>query len=128
MNATFKTFLAAGILVAASPTIACDYPERPQIPDGAAATRDEMITASGDVKAYLAKVDEFLNCIEDEEKAALDAMDNLSEEEKAAETQRRSDMLDKRFEAANEEKALVGEMFNQQVREYNSKRKEDEGG
>ena len=30
-------------------------------------------------------------------------------------------MLNKRFDAANEEKALVGEQFNQQIREYNAK-------
>lgn len=123
MNVNLKTLLATGILVAASPAIACDYPDRPQIPEGADATRDEMIAASGAVKEYLAKVDEFLNCIEDEEKAAIAALEEPAEEE----IQRRSEMLDKRFDAANEEKALVGEMFNQQVRAYNSKRKEENG-
>ena len=118
MNATLKSFLAAGVLLAASPTLACDYPERPAIPDGESASRDEMLAASGQIKEYLAKVDEFLNCIEDEEKAAIAAMEEPSDEE----IQRRTEMLDKRFEAANEEKALVGEMFNQQVRAYNEKR------
>lgn len=123
MNATLKTLLAAGILVAASPALACDYPARPDIPDGGAATRDEMLAASGDVKEYIAKVDAYLNCIEDEAKADLAAMEDPPEEE----IQRRTEMLDKRFEAANEEKALVGEMFNQQVRAYNAKRQESNG-
>jgi hypothetical protein len=30
-------------------------------------------------------------------------------------------MLTKKFDAANEEKALVGEQFNQQIRAYNEK-------
>lgn len=127
MNATLKTLIAAGILITSSPVLACDYPEQPTIPNGAEATRDEMMTASGDVKAYLAKVDEFLNCIEEEEKAALDAMEGLSDDEMQAEAQRRGERLDKRFDAANEDKALVGERFNQQVRAYNAKKKEEGG-
>jgi hypothetical protein len=30
-------------------------------------------------------------------------------------------MLNKKFDAANEEKALLGEQFNQQIRAYNAK-------
>lgn len=119
MNMTLKTILASGILLSA-PAIACDYPSQPAIPDGATASKDDMLAASAGVKEYLAKVDEFLMCIEDEEEAAIAAMgDNAPVEE----LQRRTEMLDKRFEAANEEKALLGEKFNQQVREYNQKSK-----
>jgi hypothetical protein len=32
-------------------------------------------------------------------------------------------MLNKKFDAANEEKVLVGEQFNQQIRAYNAKAK-----
>ena len=48
-------------------------------------------------------------------------MDNPTAEE----LQRREDMLNKRFDAANDEKALVGEQFNQQIRAYNAKLKAD---
>ncbi len=117
---TMKTILLSGVLIAAAPAFACDYPKQPGIPDGATASKEEMITASKDVKAYLAEVDNFLNCIEDEEKAAIALMgDDATDDE----IKRRSDMLDKRFEAANEEKALLGEKFNQQVRAYNTKAK-----
>ena len=37
--------------------------------------------------------------------------------------EKRDEVLDKKFDAANEEKALVGEQFNQQVRAYNAKKK-----
>ncbi len=119
MNISLTTILASCVLLAAAPAIACDYPAQPAIPDGATATKDEMIAASGEVKAYLAKVDEFLMCIEDEEKAAIAASAEMPEEE----IKRRSEMLDKRFEAANEDKALFGEKFNLQVRAYNDKAK-----
>ena len=112
------SILAAGLLSLAQSTVACDYPARPDIPDGAAATKDEMLEASASVKDYLAKVDEYLNCIEDAEK---DAVDSMAERPNDEELRRRNDMLNKRFDAANEEKALVGEMFNQQVRAFNEK-------
>ena len=114
----FVSILAAGTVLLALPAAACDYPARPDIPDGAAASKDEMLAASASVKDYLAKVDEYLTCIEDEEKAAIESM---ADEPNDEELRRRNDMLNKRFDAANEEKALVGEMFNQQVRAFNEK-------
>ena len=117
-NKFFLSILAAGTVLFAQPAVACDYPARPDIPDGATASKDEMLAASASVKDYLAKVDEYLTCIEDEEKDAVDSMAERPDDE---ELQRRNDMLNKRFDAANEEKALVGEMFNQQVRAFNEK-------
>ena len=114
----FVSILAAGTVLLAAPAVACEYPTRPDIPDGATATKDEMLAASASVKDYLAKVDEFLNCIEDVEKTAIESMADDPDDE---ELRRRNDMLNKRFDAANEEKALVGEMFNQQVRTFNEK-------
>ena len=114
----FVSILAAGTVLFAAPAAACDYPARPDIPDGTTATKDEMLAASASVKDYLAQVDEYLTCIEDEEKAAIDAMADEPDDD---ELRRRNDMLNKRFDAANEEKALVGEMFNQQVRTFNEK-------
>ena len=114
------SILAAGTIWLARPAAACDYPARPNIPDGAAASKDEMLAAAAAVKTYLARVDEYLSCIEDVEKTAIKAM---AEKPDAKEIQRRNDMLNKRFDAANEEKALVGELFNQQVRTFNDKAK-----
>ena len=121
MNKKLTTILAASLIFAA-PAFACDYPERPPIPDGANASKDDMLAAAAAVKEYLANVDTYLTCIEDAEKESIAAMENPTEEEISS----RAEMLDKRFAAANEEKALVGEMFNQQVREYNAKANGDE--
>lgn len=96
--------------------LACEYPERPDLPDGSTASKDEMIAAQKAVKAFLADVDEYLTCIEKEEKDAIAAMDNPDEET----IKRRDDLLSKRFDAANEEKFLFGEQWNQQVRAYNA--------
>lgn len=116
-----KTSIAIGglILLAAPLTFACDYPERPSIPDGASATKDDMLAAKADVSAYITGVDEYLTCVETDEKAAVAKMENPD----AAELEKRDEMLSKKFDAANDEKALVGEEFNQQVRAYNAARK-----
>jgi hypothetical protein len=111
--------LAASLFFAAPFAFACDYPERPQIPDGGTASKEELLTAKTDVTNYLTGVDDYLRCIEAEEKAAREAMEDAD----PAVMQNRDELLDKKFDAANEEKALVGEQFNQQVRAYNAKKK-----
>jgi len=112
--------LGTAILLASSLALACDYPERPHIPDGEAASKDQLLAAKSSVQNFIAAVDEYLTCIEDQEKTAIQDTPDATPEE----MQRRSDLLNKKFDAANEEKALVGEQFNQQIRAYNKKLQE----
>ena len=90
------------------------------MPDGSTASKDELLAAKTEVQAYVSAVDEYLTCIETEENDTIAALDNPSQEE----LQRRNDMINKKFDAANEEKAMVGEQFNQQIRAYNKKLQE----
>ncbi len=120
MSKIIKISIGTLFLLSSSIAFACDYPERPSIPDGSAASKDELIAAKDSIQDFMAKVDEYLNCVEGEEKAAVEEMDNPSEEV----LQRRDEMLNKKFDAANEEKALLGEQFNQQIRVYNQKLQE----
>ena len=117
---TVKLSLMASAVLFAAPAIACDYPAKPEIPDGSTAPKEDMLSASAEVKDYLAAVDEYLNCIEAAERDAVDGLGTLTEEELA----RRNELLDQKFEAANEEKMLVGERFNEAVRAYNAARAE----
>jgi len=118
MKKLIKFLVVSAILSLPAISLACDYPERPTLPDGGAAAKEDMIAAQSAVKIFLAAVDEYLTCIEEEEKTALAAMDNPDEET----IKRRDDLLAKRFDAANEEKFLFGEQWNQQVRAYNAAR------
>lgn len=120
MNRLIKISFGTLFLLSSSIAFACDYPERPSIPDGSAASKDELIAAKNSIQDFMAKVDEYLNCIEGDEKAAVEEMDSPSEDV----LQRREEMLNKKFDAANEEKALLGEQFNQQIRAYNTKLQE----
>lgn len=117
MTKTTLSVTATFLLLCGSMALACDYPARPDIPDGSTASKDELLGAKDSVQKYMEDVDAYLTCIESAEKAAIAEMDNPTEEE----LQRRDQMLTQKFDAANEEKALVGEQFNQQIRAYNAK-------
>ena len=118
MKKLIKTTAVLIVLAAPALSFACDYPERPSLPDGNTAPKEDMIAAQSAVKTFLASVDEYLQCIEQEEKAAVEALESPDEET----LKRRDDLLTKRFDAANEEKFLFGEQWNQQVRAYNARR------
>lgn len=116
-----KISTALLLLFSTSFALACDYPARPSIPDGAAASKDELLAAKDAIQQFMAEVDTYLKCIESEEQSAMAELDNPSPEE----VQRREEMLNKKFDAANEEKALLGEQFNQQIRLYNARLQEE---
>ena len=121
MTKILKYSVGSFLFLVSSIALACDYPERPSMPDGNTASKDELLAAKNDVQEFIAKVDQYLTCIESAEKEAAAALDNPSEEE----LKRRDDMLTMKFNAANEEKVLIGEQFNQQIRAYNQKVQED---
>ena len=86
--------MGALVLLASSIALACDYPERPHIPDGEAASKDELLAAKSGVQNFIAAVDEYLTCIEDEETSAIEELPEISPEE----LQRRNDMLNTKFD------------------------------
>ena len=130
MKNSITVMTATFLLAAPVSGLACDYPDRPTLPDGSTASKEDMIAAQSDVKAFLAAVDEYLLCIEQEEKDAIAALPEVDESDEEAvagrdaEIKRRDDLLSKRFDAANEEKFLFGEQWNQQVRAYNAHKSE----
>ena len=119
MKMTIKFAIGCCVLLAAPTTFACDYPERPVIPDGATVSKDEMLAGVASVNKYLAGVDDYLTCIENEEKDTVAALENPDPED----LKRRDEELSRKFDAANAEKVLVGEEMNLQVRTYNAARK-----
>lgn len=118
MRKTLPFLIAVTSLCLPLHALACEYPEKPELPDGNTAAKEDMIEAQAAVKEFLGAVDEYLNCIEQEERDAVKSMDDPDD----AEIARREELLNKRFEAANEEKFLFGEQWNQQVRAYNAAR------
>ena len=94
---------------------ACDYPSRVEVPDGATATKDQMISGQKAVKQYMADMESYLACLEEQNAAAA------VEGEDAEVTAQRSDLHVKRHNAAVEEMELLAARFNEQVRSYKAR-------
>lgn len=108
-----QTIILSALLLAAPLTFACDYPQRASVPDGATATKEEMINGQRDVKSYMAAMEEYLSCIEAAEQETV-AGNELDEDAR----QQRIAMFNKKYNAAVDEMNLVAAEFNIQVRAY----------
>jgi hypothetical protein len=105
---------AAAILFASPLAFACDYPPRADLPDGTSASTDDMLAGQKSVKAFMASMEEYLVCIEKEEKEAVAALVEPGDEELA----RRKAAVTKKYNAAVEDMELIAAKFNEQVRAY----------
>jgi len=114
MNKFMKSAVSVAILFLAQSALACDYPKRVDLPDGATAGKEAMIAGQTDVKAYMAAMDEYLSCIESEEAAAVLSLGDIDKDSK----RQRAEMFNKKYNAAVEQMNLVAEEFNVQVRAY----------
>lgn len=110
------SILACGIaaLVLGQTASACDYPNRISIPSGANASKEEMLEGQKSVKTFVADMEEYLDCILEEEKAARAEIEDLTPEVE----QQREDMLTKKYNAAVEEMEKVAAAFNVEVQAY----------
>jgi len=112
-NKTISSVTLACLLIASS-ALACDYPERPDVVDGASASRDQMIATQKAVKDFQAAMETYLGCIDKEEKAAVAALGEVDEDT----LKQRTVVFNKRYNAAVDELNLVAAEFNEQVRAY----------
>lgn len=114
MNILKKTAVSLAFLLAAQCALACDYPQRIEVPDGATASKEDMIAGQKNVRSYMAAMEAYLTCIEGDEAQAVLGRGDIDESEK----RQREDMFNKKYNAAVEEMNLVAEEFNVQVRAY----------
>ncbi len=112
-----KTFAAASLIFSAQAALACDYPERAEIPDGVSASKEEMLAGQNSVKNYVATMEAYLDCIVEQEKAARAEMEELEPEDE----QLRDDLLNKKYNAAVEEMEKTAAQFNEQVQAYKAR-------
>jgi environmental stress-induced protein Ves len=96
---------------------ACDYPTKAQLPNGATATKEDMLAGQTAVKEYMTAMETYLTCIEQEEKDTVASMTEITEEERAS----RDATLTKKYNAAVEEMELLAAQFNEEVRAYKAK-------
>jgi hypothetical protein len=96
----------------------CTYPRAPDaIPDGATATKEQMIAAKNDVNRYNTDMNVYLDCIKQELDAATPkdpSKLSADEKKKALEQQK---LTQKNNAAVDELQAVVGR-FNEQLKAY----------
>lgn len=109
-----KTASAVAILSLSFPAIACNYPESAEVPNGSTATREEMLAGQQAVRDYIAAMEEYLACIEEEEQATLETLPDISDEERV----NRERALTMKYNAAVEQMELIAARFNEEVRVY----------
>lgn len=61
-------FLTAvlAVLITAQASAECDRPDMIQVPDGRSSTLEQMLETQGAVRSYLAEMEEFLACLNEE--------------------------------------------------------------
>jgi len=114
MNIITRSIIAVVFVTLTTVALACDYPQRVGVPDGATAAKEDMIAGQRGVKDYLAAMDEYLACIEAAEQETVAGINQSDEAAK----QQRIEMFNKKYNAAVAEMNLVAEEFNMQVRAY----------
>ena len=100
--------------LAAAGAMACETPSMVHVPDGGTATMDEMVTAQQDVREYVAAMEEYLTCVNEE----MDAAGEEAPDEYKA-------LMVTRHNAAVSEMEAVAAAFNEQVRAYRAANPEE---
>jgi hypothetical protein len=123
MKALYSIALIAA-LGAGQAYAACTYPAPPdKLPDGATASRDEMLAGKKKVTEFDAAISEYNNCLQKEADAAIA---KLAADDKELETKKKDiqNMADQKHNAAVEADEQIAGRFNEQLRAYNAKAKE----
>jgi opacity protein-like surface antigen len=98
---------AAASLLSPSAFAACEQPSMVAVPDGATATMEELLAAQGSVKSYMAEMEIYLACLNEElETAGEDAPAEFKS------------LMVNRHNAAVTEMETVAAAFNQEVQAH----------
>jgi hypothetical protein len=101
--------LAVPFVLLTVPALGCDYPTRIGIPDGSTSSEAEMVAGQQAVKGYMAAMEEYLECI-DEESGDVDGDDDAAKEQRT--------ILISKHNAAVDEMESVADSFNQEIGAY----------
>jgi hypothetical protein len=89
---------------------ACTFPDEVDMPDGTTASEEEMLAGRDAVQQYMATMNEYLSCLDEESTA-------VPEEE----TPEQKQMHVARHNAAVEQMETLAADFNEQLRAYKSR-------
>jgi len=114
VNKLIKTVVSICLVFAAQAAFSCDYPNRVLIPNGNTATKEDMLEGQRAVKQFVADMEVYLKCIEDEETAARNAIEEMTPEQE----EERETVFNKKYNAAVDEMERTAAQFNAEVQAY----------
>jgi hypothetical protein len=121
MKLPIRIILAAVLLASGfSAHAACVYPQAPQnIPNGATATKDQMLAAQATIKEYSKAVqDVYLPCLDTELAAQIAALDPADPEHAQKELALKS-MQAKKHNAALDELTAIAGRWSEEIKAFN---------
>jgi dynactin complex subunit len=123
MKAWIPLTLMFALASAAHAQSTCTYPKAPDAPpDGATATKEQMVTASTDFKRYNGEMNSYLECLKLSMDAAPKDTSKLSADDKKKLADEQKILVQKNNAAVDELQANVGR-FNEQLKIYKAKPK-----
>lgn len=104
---------------------ACVYPQAPQdLPNGASATKEQMLAAQASVKEYSKSVQEvYLPCLEQEKTAAVASLDP-NDADFAKKKTSLDEVQAKKHNAALDELTAVAARWSEEIKAYNAAKKQ----
>ena len=118
MTKMTKLLIFLAFIFAAPLALACDYPAPPKdLPDGATATKDEMLAGVKVISAFQENMTVYLSCIEADQ---VMAMQGLAEDDEDGRKRSQSN-FDKKYNAAVEDQTKAVEQFNLEIRTYKAR-------
>lgn len=121
---TRLALLPALLVMGSAAHAACVYPQSPQnLPNGASATKEQMLAAQASIKEYSKSVQEvYLPCLEQEKTAAVATLDQ-SDPEFAKKKASLDEVQAKKHNAALDELTAVAARWSEEIKAYNAAQK-----
>ncbi len=118
MNKITKVLISIALLAAAPAALACDYPAPPKtLPDGASASKEEMLAGVKMIAAYQEKMSAYLTCLEADDIVATQSLSDEDGKEKL------KTISNKKYNAAVDEQTGTVELFNAEIRAFKARSK-----
>ena len=120
-----RTAITIALIAGSTTAIACDYPDRIGVPNGATATKQDMIDGVNAIKTWQQALVDYRLCIEEETNesiAALADSDATVEEKETSKVLLQTKLTEKHDASVDDEQRLAAE-FNVQLGLYKNQNK-----
>lgn len=101
--------IAASIVFGQTAFADCVQPQKPSVVDGSSASEADMVASQQAIKKYVGDGDAYLDCLVNEEKAAI-ADESITDETKKARLEK--------YNATVTDMQTMGENFNAELKKY----------